>query len=270
MLLDRPGVGANLQDHLQIRRAFAVHGTTTLNTRAASLWGRAAMALEYALWRTGPLSMAPSQLGAFVRSDASRPFPNLQFHVQPLSLDAFGSPLHSYDALTASVCYLNPSSRGTVHIAAPEIRTQPVISPNYLDTEEDRQVAVDAVRWARRILAAPSLAAFSPEERVPAGFVAPPPGADASAYDLALAAASATTIFHPVGTTAMGRDGDPRAVLDPFLRVRCDDHGGVIRGLRVVDAGVMPTITSGNTNSPTLMIAEKASRWIAEELRNAK
>jgi choline dehydrogenase len=260
--LDRRGVGANLQDHLQIRRVFDVSGTVTLNTRAASWRGRAAMALEYALARTGPLSMAPSQLGAFARSGPARAHPNVQFHVQPLSLDAFGEPLHAADAITASVCNLNPTSRGTVALACADPAAAPRIAPNYLATAEDRAVAVESVRLARRIARAPALAPFRPVERYPRGFQHQHEHDDADDADAALAAASATTIFHPVGTTAMGRDGDADAVADARLRVRCNDAGGVVHGLRVADAGVMPTITSGNTNSPTLMIAEKAARWI--------
>ena len=254
---DSPGVGANLQDHLQIRTVFTVSGVKTLNTQANSLWGKAMIALEYALKRTGPMSMAPSQLGAFTRSDPAQPWPNIQYHVQPLSLDAFGEPLHRFNAFTASVCNLNPTSRGTVQIKSPSFDVAPLISPNYLSTDVDRQVAADSLRVTRHIVAQPALARYAPQEFKPGVQFQ-------SDADLArLAGDIATTIFHPVGTTKMGRDGDPMAVVDARLRVR--GPGGLVAGLRVVDAGVMPVITSGNTNSPTLMVAEKAAQWIAED-----
>lgn len=247
---DLPGVGANLQDHLQLRAVYKVQGARTLNTRAASLLGRAAIGLEYALRRSGPLSMAPSQLGAFTRSSAGKTWPDLEYHVQPLSLDAFGEPLHGFDAFTASVCNLNPTSRGTVHVTSPDATVAPAIRPNYLSTDEDRQVAVESLKLTRRILAQPALAAFRPEEYKPG----PQHQTD---EDLArLAGDIATTIFHPVGTCKMGRRDDPMAVVDSRLRVRG------VSGLRVADASVMPTITSGNTASPTLMIAEKLAGWL--------
>ena len=254
---DAPGVGANLQDHLQIRTVFKVSGVKTLNVQANSLWGKAMIGLEYALKRTGPMSMAPSQLGAFTRSDPAQPWPNIQYHVQPLSLDAFGEPLHRFNAFTASVCNLNPTSRGTVHIKSPRFDEAPLISPNYLSTDADRQVAADSLRVTRRIVAQPALARYAPQEYKPG--VQFQTDADLTR----LAGDIATTIFHPVGTTKMGRDDDPMAVVDARLRVR--GPGGLIRGLRVVDAGVMPVITSGNTNSPTLMMAEKAAQWIFED-----
>ncbi|RZJ61713.1 MAG: GMC family oxidoreductase [Acidovorax sp.] len=264
--VDLPGVGANLQDHLQIRAVFKVNGVPTLNAMAGSLWGKAKIGLEYAMKRSGPMSMAPSQLGAFTRSSASQPYPNIEYHVQPLSLDAFGEPLHSFPAFTASVCNLNPTSRGTVNIKAPDFKAAPAIAPNYLSTPEDRQVAADSLRVTRRIVAQPALAAYQPEEWKPGVQFE-------SDEDLArLAGDIATTIFHPVGTTKMGRDGDPMAVLDSQMRVR-DPRGGpaaVVAGLRVVDAGAMPTITSGNTNSPTLMLAEKAAEWIVKARQAAR
>ena len=245
-----PGVGANLQDHLQIRSVYKVRGVPTLNTLASSWWGKARIGLQYLLSRSGPMSMAPSQLGAFTRSDPSQPHPNIEYHVQPLSLDAFGEPLHSFPAFTASVCNLNPTSRGTVHIRSPRFTDAPAIAPQYLSTEEDRKVAADSLRVTRRIVAQSALAPYQPEEFKPGLQYQ-------SDEDLArLAGDIATTIFHPVGTTKMGRDDDPMAVLDSRLRVRG------IAGLRVVDAGAMPTITSGNTNSPTLMLAEKAAEWL--------
>ena len=248
-----PGVGENLQDHLQIRAVFKVQGATTLNVLASSLWGKGRIGLEYALRRSGPMSMAPSQLGAFTRSDASQPHPNLEYHVQPLSLDAFGEPLHAFPAFTASVCNLNPTSRGHVRITSANADDAPAIAPNYLSTPEDRQVAADSLRVTRRIVAQPALAKYQPEEFKPGTQYQ-------SDEELArLAGDIASTIFHPVGTTKMGRAEDAMAVVDSQLRVRG------VAGLRVVDAGVMPTITSGNTNSPTLMIAEKAAKWIVQE-----
>jgi len=257
-VLDLPGVGANLQDHLQIRAVFKVQGVTTLNTLANSWWGKARIGLEYLFKQSGPMSMAPSQLGAFTRSSAAHTWPNVEYHVQPLSLDAFGEPLHPFPAFTASVCNLNPTSRGTVHITSPNVADAPRIAPNYLSTPEDRQVAADSLRLTRRIVAQPALAKYRPEEYKPGVQYQ-------SDEDLArLAGDIATTIFHPVGTARMGRLNDPLAVVDPELRVR-DGRGGVVRGLRVVDASVMPTITSGNTNSPTLMLAERAAQWLAHE-----
>ena len=256
VLHDAPGVGANLQDHLQIRAVFKVQGVKTLNVQASSLWGKAMIGLEYALKRSGPMSMAPSQLGAFTRSDPGQPYPNIEYHVQPLSLEAFGQPLHSFPAFTASVCNLNPTSRGSVRIISPDFQVPPAIAPNYLSTEADRKVAADSLRLTRTIVGQPALAKYQPQEFKP--------GLQFQTdTELArLAGDIATTIFHPVGTTKMGRDDDPLAVLDARLRVR--GPGGLIAGLRVVDAGVMPSITSGNTNSPALMIAEKAARWIID------
>jgi choline dehydrogenase len=253
--VDLPGVGANLQDHLQIRSVFKVQGVQTLNTLANSVIGKARIGLEYVFKRSGPMSMAPSQLGAFTRSDPAQPHPNVEFHVQPLSLDAFGEPLHSFPAFTASVCNLNPSSRGSVTIRSGRFEDAPAIAPNYLSTVADQQVAVDSLRLTRRIAAQPALAAYRPEEYKP--------GTQYQSDEelVRLAGDIATTIFHPVGTTAMGPKGDAMAVLDSHMRVR-DGRGGLIAGLRVVDAGAMPTITSGNTNSPTLMMAEKVARWM--------
>jgi len=255
VVADLPGVGANLQDHLQIRSVYRVQGAQTLNQLASTLWGKARIGLQYLWSRSGPMSMAPSQLGAFTRSSPAYAWPNLEYHVQPLSLDAFGEPLHRFPAITASVCNLNPTSRGTVRIRSHRFEDAPAIAPNYLSTDEDRQVAADSLRVTRRIMAQPAMARFAPEEYKPGVQYQ-------SDEELArLAGDIASTIFHPVGTTKMGRDDDPMAVLDPRLRVR-DGAGGLIRALRVVDAGAMPTITSGNTNSPTLMMAEKAARWI--------
>ena len=254
VLHDLPGVGANLQDHLQIRSVYKISGSKgwglSLNTMANTLLGKARIGLEYALKRSGPMSMAPSQLGAFTRSSPDQPYPNIEYHVQPLSLDAFGEPLHSFNAFTASVCNLNPTSRGTVHIKSPRFEDAPAIAPNYLSTPEDRQVAADSLRVTRRIVGQSALAKYKPEEFKPGVQFQTDEDLTRLAGDIA------TTIFHPVGTTKMGRADDPMAVVDSHLRVRG------IRGLRVVDAGVMPLITSGNTNSPTLMIAEKAAAWI--------
>jgi choline dehydrogenase len=247
---DTPGVGANLQDHLQIRAIFKVEGATTLNTLAGSLWGKAKIGMEYALRRSGPMSMAPSQLGAFTRSDPRREHPNIQFHVQPLSLEAFGQPLHPFPAITVSVANLNPGSRGTVTLKSPNFDQAPAIAPNYLSTTDDRKVAADSLRIARHIVNQPALAAYKPQE------LAPGARFQSDAELAKLAGDIGTTIFHPVGTAKMGKPSDPLAVVDHHLQV----FG--ITGLRVVDASVMPAITSGNTNSPTLMIAEKAARWI--------
>ena len=250
---DLPGVGANLQDHLQIRSVYKVKHAKTLNTLANSWWGKAKIGLEYAMSRSGPMSMAPSQLGAFTKSDPAREWANIQYHVQPLSLDAFGEPLHKFPAITASVCNLNPSSRGSVTLKSPDFKVPPAIAPNYLSTEEDRKVAADSLRVTRRIMSQPAMAVFKPEEFKPGVQYQ-------SDEELAkLAGDIASTIFHPVGTTRMGREDDPMAVVNSHLQVRG------IRGLRVVDAGVMPSITSGNTNSPTLMIAEKAAHWMAKD-----
>jgi choline dehydrogenase len=250
---DAPGVGANLHDHLQVRSIYKVRDTVTLNRRARTLFGRAAMALEYALLRTGPLTMPPSQLGAFAKSDESQPQANIEWHVQPLSLDKFGAPLHPYDAITPSVCNLQPTSRGSVHIKSADPAAHPAIALNYLSTEEDRRIAVAGLRFTRRIMAAPALARFAPEELKPGPELVTDEQLDRAAGELG------TTIFHPVGTCRMGNDHS--AVVDDRLRVRG------IAGLRVIDASIMPRITSGNTNAPTVMIAEQGAEFI---LRNAR
>ena len=246
------GVGENLQDHLQIRAVYGVSGVATLNRIAGTWWGKAGIALRYLLSRSGPMSMAPSQLGAFAPSSPDRAWPNLQYHVQPLSLPAFGEPLDRIDAITASVCNLNPSSRGHVRIASADPLAPPRIQPCYLSTEDDRRVAAESLRLTRRIVGQPALARYRPQEIRPGS-------AYTSDEDLArLAGDIGTTIFHPVGTCRRGRADDPSAVVGPRLAVRG------VRGLHVADASVMPTITSGNTNSPTLMIAERAAHWIGE------
>ncbi|CAN7275642.1 GMC family oxidoreductase N-terminal domain-containing protein [Phenylobacterium sp. LjRoot219] len=250
-----PGVGGNLQDHLQIRPVFKVSGVRTLNTDYANLVRRAGMALQYALFHTGPLTMAPSQLGMFARSSPDYATPNLQFHFQPLSLDKWGDGLHPFAAFTASVCNLRPTSRGRVGLASADPSAKPVIAPGYLSTDEDQRVAVDSLRLVRRIAAQAPLAKFRPQE------FRPGPAAETDAELLQAAAELATTIFHPVGTCAMGAEGDPHAVLDARLRVRG------LEGLRVIDASAMPRITSGNTNSPTLMIAEKGAAMVLEDAR---
>ena len=253
-----PGVGENLQDHLQLRMAFKVQGVRTLNEWSNSLFGKAQMAIQYALYRTGPLTMAPSQLGAFAKSDPGQPSANIEYHIQPLSLDKFGDPPHPFPAFTASVCNLRPESRGHVQIKSPDPHSHPVIQPNYLATESDRMVAIDSLKLTRKISAAPALAKYLPAEFLP--------GADKqSDEELAHAASNiGTTIFHPVGTCKMGPASDAGAVVDARLRV----HG--IGRLRVVDASIMPTITSGNTNSPTIMIAEQGSRFILEDRRRGR
>ena len=252
---DLPGVGENLQDHLQIRAVFAVEGVKTLNTIANSPWGKAMIGLEYLLRQSGPMSMAPSQLGAFTRSSPEHAWPNVEYHVQPLSLDAFGQPLHRFNAFTASVCNLNPGSRGFVRIASPRPADAPRIQARYLSTPEDRRVAAESLRLTRRIVAMPALAKYRPREVKP--------GVEFQSDDelARLAGDIGTTIFHPVGTCRMGPAGEAGAVVDARLRV----HG--VAGLRVADASIMPTITSGNTNAPTLMIAERAAQWIAEASR---
>ena len=247
-----PGVGENLQDHLQIRAVFGVQGVKTLNTIANSWLGKAGIGLEYLLRRSGPMSMAPSQLGAFTRSAPGHAWPNVEYHVQPLSLDAFGQPLHSYNAFTASVCNLNPTSRGVVQIRSPRAEDAPRILARYLSTPEDRLVAADSLRLTRRIAAMPALARYAPKEIKPGVQFQ-------SDDDLArLAGDIGTTIFHPVGTCRMGREGESGAVVDAQLRVQG------LRALRIADASIMPTITSGNTNSPVLMIAERAAHWVKQ------
>lgn len=250
VVMDARHVGENLQDHLQIRAVYKVNGTKTLNTLANSLFGKAKIGLEYVLKRSGPMSMSPSQLGAFTRSDPSRAHANLQYHVQPLSLEAFGDDLHEFPAMTVSVCNLNPTSRGHVRITSANFRDAPDISPNYLHTDEDRKVAADSLRQVREIMARPAMKRYAPEEYKP--------GIQYQTdEELAkLAGDIASTIFHPVGTVKMGSNDDPTAVLDSHLRMKG------VAGLRVVDASVMPEITSGNTNSPTIMIAEKAAAWV--------
>jgi choline dehydrogenase len=249
-LVDAAGVGENLQDHLQLRMVFKVKGAKTLNIMAGSWYGKMKIGLEYAMFQSGPMSMAPSQLGAFAKSDAGQATANLQYHVQPLSLEKFGDPLHAFPAITASVCNLRPTARGHVRIGSGDSHAAPKISPNYLSTPEDRKTAAAALSLTRRIVAAPAMAPFAPEEFKPGIHYR-------SEEELAEAAGIiGTTIFHPVGTCKMGRGGDVSAVVDPQLRVIG------VAGLRVVDASVMPTITSGNTNSPTVMIAEKAAQMI--------
>ncbi|HZW22915.1 GMC family oxidoreductase [Noviherbaspirillum sp.] len=247
---DLPGVGENLQDHLQLRMAFKVQGVKTLNTMANSLLGKMQIGMQYALSRSGPMSMAPSQLGAFTRSDPSQATPNLEYHVQPLSLEKFGEPLHPFPAFTASVCNLRPTARGHVRIASGDPFAAPRITPNYLSTPEDRKVAADSLKITRAIVSAPALQKYAPEEFKPGLHYRTEDELAKAAGDIG------TTIFHPVGTCKMGRDDDPFAVVDSRLRVRG------VKNLRVVDASVMPTITSGNTNSPTVMIAERAAEWI--------
>lgn len=245
---DLPGVGQNLQDHLQLRLVYKVHGAKTLNTMVGSVWGKALMGMQYAVQKRGPLAMAPSQLGAFARSSPEQQRANLEYHVQPLSLEKFGDPLHGFPAITASVCNLRPTSRGYVNITSPDAGDPPAILCNYLQTAEDRQVAADSIRLTRKIMSQPALAQYRPEEYKPGAQVASQVDLERAAGDIG------TTIFHPVGTCKMGIDA--MAVVDPTLRV----HG--IAGLRIIDASIMPTITSGNTNSPSIMIAEKGAGFI--------
>jgi len=256
VVLDKPGVGENLQDHLQLRLIYKVNGIKTLNATYRSLFGRALMGLQYALLRRGPLTMAPSQLGLFTRSDPHRERANIQYHIQPLSLDKFGEPLHDFPAFTASVCNLQPTSRGRIELRSADPSDKPVIRPNYLATDEDRRVAADSVRVTRKIVVQPALAPYKPVEYLPGTQVG-----DDDASLIKAAGDIGTTIFHPVGTAKMGLPSDPMAVVDERLRVI-----GMER-LRVMDASVMPTITSGNTNSPTMMIAEKGAAMIKDDAR---
>jgi choline dehydrogenase-like flavoprotein len=257
-MLDKPGVGRNLQDHLQLRSIYKISGAQTLNAMYRSYVRRALMGLQYATTRRGPLTMAPSQLGIFAKSDPAKERANVQFHVQPLSLDKFGDPLHTFPAVTLSACDLQPTSRGTIRIRSADAREPPAISPDYLSTDEDRVVAADAIRLTRRLMHQPSLARYAPLEYLP--------GPDVGDDDAALVHAAGdigTTIFHPVGTAKMGLPSDPMAVVDDQLRVIG------IGGLRVIDASVMPTITSGNTNTPTIMIADKGAAMIRATARSA-
>jgi choline dehydrogenase len=254
VVLDRPGVGSNLQDHLQLRLIYKVDGIKTLNERYHAPLGFVGMFAEYALFRRGPLTMAPSQLGLFTRSDCDQARANLQYHVQPLSLDRFGEPLHTFPAFTASVANLRPTSRGTVRLRSRNPSDPPVIKPNYLSTEEDRRVATSSIRLTRRIAAQPALASYHPNEYLPGSKTG-----DDEASLIKAAGDIGTTIFHPVGTAKMGLDSDPMMVVDGRLRV-----AGIER-LRVIDASVMPAITSGNTNAPTMMIAEKGAVMLRED-----
>ena len=257
VLLDRPGVGANLQDHLQLRLIYKVQGISTLNERYHAPLGFVGMLAEYVLFRRGPLTMAPSQLGLFTRSDRDQPRANLQYHIQPLSLERFGEPLHKFPAFTASVSNLRPTSRGTLRLRSREPADPPRIKPNYLTTDEDRRIAASAIRLTRRIAAQPALARFHPEEYLPGAAVRD----DDEAGLVRAAGDIGTTIFHPVGTAKMGLPSDPMTVVDECLRV-----AGIER-LRVIDASVMPAITSGNTNAPTMMIAEKGAALLREEVK---
>lgn len=251
--LDLPEVGANLQDHLQLRLVYKVSGVPTLNEQAARFWGRMGIAWAYAKGRSGPMAMAPSQVGIFTRSSPEKATPDLEYHVQPVSLDKFGDPVHPFPAMTASVCNLRPDSRGTVHAISPDPRQKPEIRPNYLSTDSDRAVAARAIRLTRNIVQQPAFARFSPREHLPG------PAYSTEADLIRAAGAIGTTIFHPVGTCRMGND--PGAVVDARLRLRG------LAGLRIADASVMPRITSGNTNAPVMMIAEKAAQMLREDAR---
>ena len=250
VIRDLPGIGGNLQDHLQIRTSFRISGAQTLNDLQAGLWGKLRIAAQYALSRSGPMAMAPSQLGLFTRSHSRYATPNIEFHVQPLSLDAFGEPLHAYPAVTISVCNLRPNSVGTVRLGSQDFRDAPDIAPNYLSDQEDRDVAVDSIRLARKLMATKRMAGFHSVEEKPGAAVQ-------SDEDLGEAAGRiATTIFHPVGTARMGPEGDRMAVVDPKLAVRG------VGGLTIADASVMPRIVSGNTHAPVVMIAERAAEFL--------
>ncbi len=254
VVLDRQGVGRNLQDHLQQRAIYKVEGVRTLNETYHNLIRRGLMGAEYALFRTGPLTMAPSQLGVFTTSSGDHERANIEFHIQPLSLDRFGEPLHRFPAVTVAACNLRPTSRGVIRLRSSDPAAAPIIAPNYLDTEADRRVAADAIRVTRRLMSQPALQPFHPQEYLPG------PGVGDDDASLAKAAGDiGTTIFHPVGTAKMGLPSDPLAVVDERLRV----FG--LEGLRVIDASVMPTITSGNTNTPTIMIADRGARFVLED-----
>lgn len=253
VMADLPGVGENLQDHLQLRMIYKVSGIKTLNTKANSLFGKLMIGLEYILKRSGPMSMAPSQLGAFAYSSPDQQSANVEYHVQPLSLEKFGEDLHAFNAITASVCNVRPSSRGSVHINTLDPEAPPVIAPNYLSTADDRKVAADSLRLTRKIIQSAALGPYSPDEYKPGKQYQTDEELIKAAGDIG------TTIFHPVGTCKMGRDDDPMAVLDSELRVRGIHH------LRVVDASAMPTITSGNTAAPTMMIAQRAAELLTGE-----
>jgi choline dehydrogenase-like flavoprotein len=259
VVADRPGVGGNLQDHLQLRLIYKVEGIATLNERYHAPLGLAGMLAEYALFRRGPMTMAPSQLGLFTRSDAGQERPNLQYHIQPLSLDRFGEPLHRFPAFTASVANLRPTSRGHVRLRGRDAAAAPAIKPNYLSTDEDRRIAAKAIRLTRHIVAQPALAPYHPAEYLPGDRVHDDEQALAKA-----AGDIGTTIFHPVGTAKMGLASDPLMVVDERLRV-----AGVER-LRVIDASVMPAITSGNTNAPTMMIAEKGAAMLRADAKGLR
>ena len=249
--VDLRGVGENLQDHLQVRSVYQVENTVTLNQKAGSLIGKALMGLEYFFFKTGPLTMPPSQLGAFAKSDPNRSTANIEWHVQPLSLDKFGDPLHKFNAITPSVCNLRPTSRGQVRIKSNDPEEHPTIRLNYLSTSEDEEVAVEGLRFTRRIMRAEALKKFNPVELKPGAEIQTDTQLLEAARDLG------TTIFHPVGTCKMG--SDQSAVVNDRLEV----HG--VANLRVIDASIMPTITSGNTNAPTVMIAEKGAKFILEK-----
>jgi choline dehydrogenase-like flavoprotein len=250
------GVGRNLQDHLQLRAMYRLSGARTLNETYHNPLGRMWMGLEYALLRRGPLSMAASTMGIFTRSDPAQARANIQFHIVPASLDKFGTPLHNFPAITVSPCDLRPTSRGTVRLSAAEPGPKPLIAPNYLSTDADRRIAADALRVTRRLMRQPALARYAPQE------FRPGPVVGDGSEELAHAAGDiGTTIFHPVGTAKMGLGTDPLAVTDARLRV----HG--LEDLRVIDASVMPTIVSGNTNTPTIMIAQKGAQMVLEDSR---
>jgi choline dehydrogenase-like flavoprotein len=258
VLLDKPGVGSNLHDHLQLRMIFKVSGVKTLNETYRKFANRLSMGINYALRRRGPMTMAPSQLGAFTRSDTTQERPNIQYHVQPLSLEKFGEPLHPFPAFTASVTNVRPTSRGALTLKSADPAQPPAIAPNYLATPDDQHVAADSIRVTRKIVAQPALKKYSPVEYFPGAQVKD----DDEAGLVKAAGDIGTTIFHPVGTARMGRDDDPLAVVNARLRVIG------VEGLRVIDASVMPSITSGNTNSPTMMIAEKGAAMILEDRRH--
>ncbi|MBD2859809.1 GMC family oxidoreductase N-terminal domain-containing protein [Spongiibacter sp. KMU-158] len=238
------GVGANLQDHLQVRVQFRVENATTLNCMNGSLLGKAKMGWQYLTQQSGPLSMAPSQLGAFFKSSDDIDMPDLEYHVQPMSADKLGTTLHPFPGITASICHLRPSSRGRVDIRSAKPTDAPIIDPRYLSTEEDRRIAARAIEITREIAAQTAAKKFNPVEIKPGPEFATQSALEKAAGDIA------TTIFHPSCTCKMGDDSDEMAVVDANLKVREFDN------LYIADASVMPNITSGNTHAPAVMIAE--------------
>jgi choline dehydrogenase len=255
VVLDKPGVGENFHDHLQFPQRFAIEGGGTLNDRYWSLPRRAWIALEYALFRRGPLSMAPHQSAVYLRSDPDQDRPNLALYPIAYARESAASArLQRASGITLSICDLRPTSRGALRLKSGDAAQHPALQFNYLTSERDKRVAVDALKFLRRVISQPALAALNPK-LMTEGVL---PGEDDASY-LQTAKNIAFTIFHPVGSAKMGLPSDPMAVVDERLRVTGLD------GLRVVDASVMPAVTSGNTNAPAMMIAEKGAEMILKD-----